>query len=308
MTDADAGDLLPPEQGPGRARRWQAVIGLVGLVAVTVAAVTTVDDARGRALPAPWTLAGALVLSIVALAFGAQAWIRLFPRSADRRALASSMYVSQLTKYMPAGGLVQAASQVAMSGQTSGLAPAALRLPVFSLCLVAAAATLATPLAFATSLPAWGRLLAALGLVAPLVLDRRLLTRLLRAVRRVVGRIPDVEVPPQRSILASYAFALANMATSAAVFTLLLTDLTDVDPLLAGAAFCGAWAIGYLAVPLPSGIGMREVILVAVLPGLGTGPLLAASLAQRLLTIAAEAGLAALSRVRLSTARRPSGS
>jgi hypothetical protein len=158
---------------------------------------------------------------------------------------------------------------------------------------------------FSTSLPGWGRALAGLGILAPVLLARRLLGVVLHAARRFVRRLPDADsLPPQRSILTSFAFALANMATYAAAFTMLLTDLTDVDPLLAGAALCAAWVVGYLVVPLPSGLGVRELILVAALPGLGAGPLLAASLAHRLLAIAAEAGIAGVTQGRIALDRR----
>ena len=304
MTETDAGDLVPQGPEPARPRRWQAVVGLVGLAAVAIATVTTVDDARGKALPGPWALAAALVVHVCALIFIGRAWVALFPPEADRRALASSLYTSQLTKYLPAGGLVQAASQVALSAQTSGVGSAALRLPVFSLCAVAAAATLAAPLAFSSSLPAWARALAGLGLLVLLLLDRRLLGWVLRTARRVVHRLPDAaDLPPQRAILTSYGFALANMATYAAAFTILLDDVTDVDPLLAAAALCAAWVIGYIVIPLPSGLGVREVVLVAALPALAAGPLLAASLAHRLLAIGAEAGLAGVTRLRIARDR-----
>jgi hypothetical protein len=304
MTDTSTGGLVRQAPEPTRARRWRAVIGLVGLAAVVVATVTTVGDARGKALPGPWPLAAALIVQVCALIFIGRAWAALFPPEADRRTLASSLYTSQLTKYLPAGGLVQAASQVALSAHTSGVGSAALRLPVFSLCAIAAGATLAAPLVFSSSLPSWGRALAGLAWLVPLLLDRRLLGCALRAARRVVRRLPDPgSLPPQRSILTSYAFALANMATYAAGFTILLDDLTDVDPLLAGAALCAAWVVGYLVVPLPSGLGVREVVLVAALPALAAAPLLAASLAHRLLGIGAEVGLAGVTRLRLARGR-----
>src|SRR5690606_19750281 len=145
-----------------------------------VATVSTLDDARGKALPDPWALAASLVLNAAALFFGARAWTALFPPDVDRRALSSSLYLSQLTKYLPAGGVVQAASQVALSGQTSGMGSAALRLPVFSLCMAAAGALLSVPLALSSSLPGWARVLAAQGGLARVSLDRRLQAVVLR--------------------------------------------------------------------------------------------------------------------------------
>jgi uncharacterized membrane protein YbhN (UPF0104 family) len=98
------------------------------------------------------------------------------------------------------------------------------------------------------------------------------------------------------------------MAAYAASFAVLLGDVADVEPLTAALAMCAAWVVGYLVVPLPYGLGVREAILIAALPGVPTASLLAASLAQRLLGIAAEAGLASTSRVWLALRRRqPAG-
>ena len=52
--------------------------------------------------------------------------------------------------------------------------------------------------------------------------------------------------------------------------------------------FIAAWVIGFLVIPIPSGVGIREAVLVAIVPGATAAPLLAASLAQRLVAIAAE--------------------
>jgi glycosyltransferase 2 family protein len=308
VTDADATDLVPRDPTDTTTptwRRWQAVIMLAGLAAIAIAAVTTVDDARSETLPSAGPLAIGLVLQAIALMFIARGWVTLFPPNVDRGALASAFYASQLTKYLPVGGLVQAASQVALSGPATGMGSAALRLPVFSLGIVAAGATLGAGLVFVDSLPVWGRIVAGLGLLVPILLDRRILALVLRTARRFVRRLPEPDaLPPQRAILRSYALGLANMATYALSFAVLLGDVADVDLPIAAAAMCAAWVVGYLVVPLPSGLGVREVILVAALSGPSTASILAASLAQRLLGIVAEAGLAGGSQLRQTLRHR----
>jgi glycosyltransferase 2 family protein len=308
VTDTDAADLLDRDglaaASPKR-RRWQTLIMLIGLVAIAVAAISTVGDASDKALPGPGALCVAFFLVVTSLILVARAWATLFPETVDRQVLTTGFYTSQLTKYLPAGGFVQAASQVALSGPETGVGSAALRLPVFSLCAAAAGATLGAGLMFATSLPAWARVVAGLGLVAPLVLDRRILSFVLRAAQRFVRRLPDSDaLPPQRAILRCYAFSLGNMAAYAAAFAVLLGDVTDVNPVIAGVAMSMAWVAGYVFVISPSGLGIREAILIAALPGLPAAPLLAASLAQRLLGVVAEAGLAGVSRAWLVLGRR----
>jgi hypothetical protein len=53
-------------------------------------------------------------------------------------------------------------------------------------------------------------------------------------------------------------------------------------------AFALSWVVGFLIFPLPSGIGIREAVLVAVVPGASSAALLGASLAQRSLVLASE--------------------
>ena len=307
MTETDASDLELPSEGPARRRggiRWKAVVGLAGLAGLAIAVVTTADDARGEALPSAGPVVAAVVLHMVALACASWAWASLFPPAVDRRALASGLYTSQLTKYLPAGGFVQMASQVALSSQ-GDVAAAALRFPVFSLTYVLAGVTIGAGVAVAGDLPPWARALGALGLVLLVTLDRRALAAALRLARRLVKRLPEPDrLPPQGAILRCYAGALANMAVYAAAFVILLRDLTDVEPFAAWAALAAGWAVGYVVVFLPSGIIVREAVLLAALPGLDTATLLGASIAHRLAGLVAEVLMAAWGHLRLAYARR----
>ena len=308
MTDTQVGDPLIPEPAPpGKRRRrinWKAVIGLAGLVGLAIAASTSANKAQGQELPGLGALGAAYVLHVVGLMCAAQAWIALFPPAADRRALAGGLYMSQLTKYLPAGGFVQQASQVALSSQ-DGVATAALRLPVFALCGVAAGATGGSVLAFDSDLPIWGRLLAAAGLGIVVALDRRVLQLLLRTARRFVKRLPDPStLPSQGAILRSYAFLLVDIVVFAAAFVVLVDDLADgVDPVMTAAALSAGWVLGYVAVIFPSGLGVREGVLLAVL-AVPNAALLAASIAHRVLGLAAEASLAGASQLRAALAAR----
>lgn len=305
MTELDATDLVPHDARPPRGVRWKAVVGLAGLAGLGIAAYAVIGDARDRSLPGAGALALALLCHMVALALAAQSWIVLFPPGADRRSLASGFYASQLTKYLPAGGLVQAASQVALASGDGGGASAALRLPVFSLGYIVAALTVGSGLVFAGDLPTWGRVLAGLSLLSLLTLNRRVLHGLVRRGRRFVARLPDPDdLPPQRAILRCYALSLANLVMFAAAFSLLLGDLTDITPWLAVAAVSAGWAAGYVAVFIPSGLLVREAVLIAALPGLPAASLLAASVAHRLVGLVAEVFFAGVTQLRRAVARR----
>lgn len=305
MSESDVSDLVVPSPRRSRVARWKALIGLAGLVGLAVAAFTTVDDARDQVLPGMWPLLAAGTVHIVSLVFAARAWVALFPPDADHALLVRALYTSQLTKYLPAGGFMQVASQVTLSSEQGGIGAAAIRMPVLSLCSVAAAASAGSLLALSDDLPTWGRALAAAGLLSLLTLDRRLLTILLRVARRLIPRLPDpTELPSQSAILRCYGYSLLNMVLYGCAFVILLGDLADIDPLIALAALTAGWAAGYVVLPVPSGLGVREAVLRIALPGIATGSLLGASLAHRLLGLAGEGIMAGQAQLRATLARR----
>ncbi|HMG40597.1 MAG TPA: hypothetical protein VK611_04680 [Acidimicrobiales bacterium] len=298
MTSGETAVAAPSTTSRPKKARWKAVLGLAALVGLMIAAFTSFDEVKDD-LTNPVVLAEALGLHLVALVCGARAWVALFPPDADRRALARGIYLSQLTKYLPAGGFVQTASQVALSAEQGGLAVAALRLPVFSACFVAASTTLGSSLALDSDLPTWGRLLAGASLATVVVLDRRVLRWLLGVARRFVRRLPEGDaLPPQEAILRCYAWALGNMAAFSIAFVVLLRDVADVGAVEAAAAMCLGWVVGYLALVVPGGLGVRETVLLATIPSLSLGTVAAVSAVHRLVGLVAEASLAGISQVR----------
>jgi hypothetical protein len=268
----DITDPVAPAPRAKRRLRWQAVIGLASVAGLAIAAVSSVDDAREQALPGAPTLAAALVLQVVAMTLVARGWATLFPAGADRDTIRRGLYTSQLTKYLPAGGFVQAASQVALSSGDTGLALAAMRLPVFSTCSLAAAGTAGAALIAVGDLPTWARVLAALGLGLLVLLDRRVLARFLNLARRLIRRLPPPDaLPDQRAILRCYGYILVNQVVYASAFVVLLSDLADV---------------------------------LAALPGLAMGSVLASSVAHRLTSFVAEALLAGRAHLAAAGRRR----
>jgi hypothetical protein len=246
-------------------------------------------------LPSAPALVVAGVLALCAIVASARAWVALFndlvSSRASRVALRGTFYLSQLTKYLPAGGVVQAASQLGLAPSAGvPLRRAAVAYPVSAVGAVAGGATLASGLALSSSQPAWVRVLAALGLATPALLHRGLMARTLNIARKVIHRIPSADnLPAQRDIIEFYLWALVTIGPLSAAFTVLLESIADQgDPLVTFSAFAAAWVIGFLAVPIPAGVGVREAVLLGLLPKPDTAAVLAASLALRLLTIATE--------------------
>jgi glycosyltransferase 2 family protein len=272
-------------------RKIRLAVFVLGLVGVVIAFRRAVDESHGEVLPdiPALVVAGALLLASIVLA--ARAWTELFDGRHDRRALAGSLYASQLTKYLPAGGFVQAAGQVSMS-VTAGaqVGQAATATAVWALTTVVAGCTLASGLVFAGSLPAWVRAISLCGLLAPALLHRRALTAALHAAHRLIRRVPDPDIlPPQRRVLTSFGWSLGNAVTGSAAYAVLLGALdTGANPVTVVSAFALSWVVGFLVFPLPGGIGVREAVLVAVVPSASAAALLGASLALRGLVLACE--------------------
>jgi glycosyltransferase 2 family protein len=276
-------------------RLLQTGVLVVGLVGLAVAVARTLDDARDQVMPAPSALAVGACLALVAILTSGRAWVSLFHDALDdrsrRRRFEGDYYVSQLTKYVPAGGAVQAASQVTLATAAGvPLGRVAVAFPVSAVASVAAGATVGSGLVLVSDLPGWARALSLLGLAMPALLHRRFLAGVLAIARRFVRRVPASDrLPDQRSILTFYAWAVVSIGSTAGAYTVLLGSLTDeASPGVVFVAYAMSWTIGFLAVPLPAGIGVREAVLVACLPSVATAPLLAASLAHRLLAIGAE--------------------
>jgi hypothetical protein len=94
-----------------------------------------------------------------------------------------------------------------------------------------------------------------------------------------------------RTLLAATVLAVVGLGGLAGGFSLIAASIESFSgPILLISAFSFAWAVGYAAVPFPSGIGIREGVLAFVVAG-GTGlmaPIAAAALLHRLCQIMSE--------------------
>ena len=102
-----------------RRRLVNSALLLVGLAAIAYATTRTVSDAKEQVLPSAQYLAVAAVLAFASILSSARAWVALFrdlvTSRASGAALRGTFYLSQLTKYLPVGGVVQAASQMGLA-------------------------------------------------------------------------------------------------------------------------------------------------------------------------------------------------
>ena len=275
---------------------------MLGLAGMAVAVIGLRNDLKGHALPSVQTMLFALVLGVASLVAAARGWIALLEAAPpDRRAVSNAMYVSQLSKYLPGGGVFQATGQITLSAAAHRPAKrVAVAFVVSAISQAAAGMLIVTGLVTLDGAPGWLRWLAPLGLFGLLGLSRPVLTAMMHLGRRITHHVPDIDhLPRERAV----AFAVpVERPQHRAVRPQLRGDPAPDEPdtpiLGAASAFALAWVIGFLVLPIPSGLGIREAVLYATLPGVPAAAVLASSLAHRLATFGAEIILTGFSQVR----------
>jgi SAM-dependent methyltransferase/uncharacterized membrane protein YbhN (UPF0104 family) len=273
--------------------------GVLGAGFLVVAFLATWGDARDLDAPAWYVFAAALLLLGFGLWCAYRAWVALLEVPAHPP-LAAGFYLSQLGKYLP-GGVWQALAQAGYAAR-AGVpgAQAGTRLVVFGLTQATGGALVGATLVALGSGVDWilraAALLPLLALVA--LLDRRWMIRAVRWWQRRRGKpARDELIPAQAAILRACGWSVGTMVVTSLAFALLLGGTAVDAPILASVpAFAFAWTIGFLALPFPAGLGVREAVLLLTLAGLvPAAAVIAAAVFLRLMAIAAEAAAIAVS-------------
>jgi uncharacterized membrane protein YbhN (UPF0104 family) len=274
--------------------RWLVLFG--GLVGIAVAVRAGADELDGSALPSPPALVGIFACCIVSSMSAARAWSSALPVShpADAR---RTFYVSQLSKYLPVGGVAQAAAQMSLTVSSGiGAATTAAAWAVAVLCSMVAAAFVGAGVAFQSEAPAWLRVVALLAPVLVLLLHERVLRWCAHLAFRAVPRLErPIDLPPPRATATCLAWSTVSMLAFSIAHGVAMGSLVpEVDELAVVSAAALAWLAGFAVVILPGGLGVREAVLVAVVDA-PSAALLAASLAVRLGLLLSETILAGTS-------------
>lgn len=215
------------------------------------------------------------------------------------RGLLSASLVGQMGKYVPGGiwplvGRVGLAARLGVPLRTASAGLAG------EMTMVVASSLVIVPFAL---LVGPTPMIAALAISAAVVAGGLLVTRtggahrLVRAVlrRAAGGHAVQVELRPLRRAMAIYLTGwiitcLAFWLTARALFGTPVADL----PLLSG-VYVLAWVIGFLVVIAPGGLGIREVVLVALLrPSMGESEALLLAATSRIAFTSADLILAAV--------------
>jgi len=286
-------------------RRAAVVVLIVVVLAFFVYAVVDAWNATDGELPSVARLVAAVALWMVGLVAGAYAWATLLGGD-HRLEHGAALIVAQLAKYVP-GGIWQASGQVALA-RSAGVEVkrAATAFSVLAVCQAVAGATFLPLLALTwTSPPVVVRVLIGAGaLVAVALIDRRWMVWALRRIPRARDA-SEALVPSQPAIVRAWLASVVTLGLAAAAYLVLLGSYGTVDdPARVIAGFAAAWTVGFVVLVLPSGLGIREAVLVGLLHGVApSSVIVATSVYQRLTTIAAEGLMALLVSHRLRPAR-----
>ena len=262
-----------PRRSPYRVPFWaRLAFGLLVLVGVAYAVLDAGREARTATWPGAVQVAVSAALVTVMLAAGAAAWDVLMRTHARRLDLLRAFTVAQLSKYVP-GGVAQVVGQV---GQATGAGASALAavtgMTTQALVGVLAPGLLAVSLLMLVDvdLPVLVRVVlgAACLLGAGLLAWRSFLAALVAS--RPAQRLPGVRhlrVPDQATLAKTFGWGfVALMALGSAFATLVGPDgLGPRQVLVLVLAYATSFVVGFVAIPVPAGLGVREGVLVALL-------------------------------------------
>jgi glycosyltransferase 2 family protein len=243
----------------------------------------------------PWSAAGAMLSVLIAMFASMQVWRLLLAALGSPLSVSPVtriVFVGQLGKYVP-GSVWPVLAQMELSSvygvPRHRSATASVLSPLITISCGLLAAVLTLPFVVGSGAYLWTLAAAPLLLacLCPKVLNSGM-TRLLRLTRR-----PPLEQPlALRTIAACAAWSIGSWACYGMQIWLLADRLGahgSAAGLRAIGGFALAWSAGFLAVFVPAGAGVREVLLVAVLaPVTGADGAIAMALASRMLTTAGD--------------------
>jgi len=314
------GDVDPLEQGRERPAGprfpfWiRAAFGLIVLGGVAYAVFDAGRDVDGIPWPGPALVVLSVALLLAMLAAGARAWDVLMRGHAHGRDLLRAFALAQVSKYVP-GGVAQVLGQAGHSRQ-AGASTSAVVTGMTAQALVGVLAPGLTSVVVLMAVDdepsAGARVLlgVACTLGTVLLLSPRFLTAVVRS--RMVARLPGVrhlEIPAGDVLLRAYAWGLVALLCLGLAFAALLLPSVDSgrDAVLVTLSYAVAFLVGFLVIPVPAGLGVREGALVAlVTPVVDAQSALATAVLLRVLQLGVDVVVA--SGILVRGARRPRSS
>jgi uncharacterized membrane protein YbhN (UPF0104 family) len=202
-------------------------------------------------------------------------------------------YVGEIGKYLP-GSLWPVIGRGELAARTDVPRPVAYGSVAVSLVslYLAAGLLVAALLPFLGSAdgdaPLWPLLSIPIGIA---LLAGGVLERLRRLAERMIGHELDLTFPsPRASALLVAVYVPSWLLIGAATWAMTRALVPDAafGPILAAATL--SWLAGFVAVPVPGGVGVREAVFVAAVPDLSAGVATTVALAVRLVFVLVDAG------------------
>lgn len=276
-----------------RTRLYQAlrvVFALAGLVFIGLALRDALRDPDLTLLPSAPGLVVAVLAVVIGLTAATIGWARLLGVQ-DPRVVARGFLLAQLGKYIP-GGVWQVVGQVgdASRAASTGGRTATVAFVVSVATQVTAGLLVGLPLAFVDSTPTWIRL----GIVAgalvsvALLLQRRLLTWVLLSLPWLRDEADETAMPTRSAMAVSTLTGMVSLVAAGLVFEIAYSAPAGTSAVVVVPAYALAWTVGFLAIPFPAGLGVREGALLLLLPDDANTAIVAASAVVRVVYIAGE--------------------
>jgi hypothetical protein len=285
--------------------RFVRSIGLIasaaGLAFVVRALVGEWPEVRPALLNAnvSWLLLAG-VLGSIGMLHAAVGWgivLQLLGWSIKLSRAAALYFRGEVAKYVPGGlwAVVGRSELARREGAPASVAYSSVLLSLGALYLACAGvAGVLTPWGTSLSLgPVVAVVVVVIGVIG---LHPRFLELFRRTAARLTKREVPVAVPPWSASVALVGFYVpvwvAVGTATWAVVRALGVEAGWAEVVLATAT---SWLVGFLAVPIPGGIGVREAVFVATLSSVAPGPASAAALVARVLFMAVDGAGAGLS-------------
>ena len=212
------------------------------------------------------------------------------PTGKSRSALTRAFYLSLPAKYIP-GGFFQ---HVDLLERTT-VAASVSRRRVLGATLVHAGIIVVAALSLGALTVLADRdskvnALLLFGLASPLLLSDSVARWLRRSINRI-GCIPldmSTPFPTSNQRIRALLWTSLSLIASGASFAFLLGDNAETPLVTAVFGFSLAFLVGFVAVPVPAGLGIREIALAAALPGVSVSTAVLLSTAHRVIALFAE--------------------
>lgn len=267
-------------------------LALVGLAFIGAALASALRDPTLSVLPSATSFLAAVTMVVVGLWAAVAGWARLLGSPITPN-VARGFLLAQLGKYVP-GGIWQIVGQVGHATSTIdvGGRRATLAYLVSVVVQITAGLVVGLPIVALSEAPGWirGTVAAAAVVMVALIVEYRLLRRILLALPwiRSAGQDRDELMPPRSALLYACGTSSIAMLAAGAVFVVAYRAPAGSYLVETAPAYALAWTIGFLAVPFPAGLGIREAALLLLIPGGSSTAIVAASAIVRVIYIVGE--------------------